>query len=543
MRVRIGTGCLFALLILTAAAAGEPASPERVRRIAARAQREKVASGYVTARKNADSNFLNSLSQTIKWLLPLDGRKEAEKLLAEIRSVNPEYANLKDLEKLVAAASADKPLDDVKARELTNRVASAKRSRASDLISLARTCYDAGLMAYAYDLLWQALKNDPDNVLCRTAIGQQKSGNEWISRYAAKQLSSGNVYCPKVGWVPKNDLARYEKGEWCEGGKWMPMAEANKLHADLKNPWIIETENFTLNSTASREKAIEISERLEATRELCFREYLEYFMRGSKARAAQLLFNAPSDKKLLVYYFGKQADFLAGVPRSSGIIARSAGVYMPDQHASYFYYDPNFGPFQIIVMQHEVIHQILGEYARGGARAPWLTEGVASALEHGQLAGDGRLSLGTGYAHPDVASAARMLKQGKLPSITGLMSANHNAFHAEPGRAANYTASGALCRFLMDYKEGSYATDFLEYLYDCYAGRAAPLSTYINMEPAEIETAFKRYLEGYQPVAARSHDSGMEVAGNPKSSKSKSSDNPFESGGSGKDSPFVRREE
>jgi hypothetical protein len=542
--MRAWLGCLFVFALSAGVIAGQ-AAPERATRAAARDSRSKVAASYIAAKKSAEGNYLSSLSQTVKWLVTLDAKAEATTLLNEMREVNGEYSNLKSLETLVADVAAPKALEDAKRKEMDARLLSARRSRAGDLTRLARTCYEAGLMAYAYEIMWDALHCDPDNAICRAAVGHEHVDKEWVSRYAAKQMAQGNAYCPNVGWVPKGALDRYKGGEWCEAGKWMPIADANKAHATIGNPWVIETENFTLKSTATREKAIEIAERLEATRELCFRAYLEFFMRGSKSRGTQLLFNAPSDKKLIVNYYGSKNDYIEGLnalPRASDLLRRSAGCYMSDQHASFFYYDPNFGPFQLKVMQHEVVHQILGEYVTiggGAARMPWLSEGVAMCLEHGGIGPDGRLELFDGYENPDVAACARTLKQGKLQAVPGLISLKHEYFHAEPGRHEHYVESGALCRFIMDYKDGSYTKDFLEYLYDCYKGDGANLTDYLGLEPAELDTAFKAWLEGYKTPVMKA-EAKIPAA---KADRAKQPDDDGLRRGPGGENPFIRRED
>jgi hypothetical protein len=541
MRVGLWGSVVLVFLFSNLCCAGQPGDRERARRNAARENRANVARSYVNVRKSAESAYLNALASAVKWLCTQDAQAEAAGVIDEIRTTDEKYLNLKDLEKLAGGITQPKALDDAKRKELDSRIASARKTRSGSLMPLARTCYDAGLMAYAYDLVFDCLRSEPENAIARVAVGQVKSGNEWVSRYTASQRQAGNVYCDEIGWVPGAQAARVKAGEWCENGKWMTLAEANKLHASLSNPWIIETENFVLKSTATRGQALLIAERLEATRELCFREYLEFFMRGSRNRGTQLLFNAPSDKKLVVNYYGRKSDFESAIgalgtsPDQKKLMLRSAGLYSLRQHASFFYYDPNFGPFQIIVMQHEITHQILGEYACGAAGQTWLSEGVAKVLEAAQFGDDGRLVNQTGYDHPDIMTTASMLKSGKAPSASQMMNLSHEAFHSEPGRHANYVVSGALCRFLLDFKEGSYAADFLEYLYDSYRGDHPNIAEYLNMEPAALDVAFKGYLEAFatkQTNAPKSEPVKVAAADTPnKAPEAKSpsdSRNPFE---------------
>jgi len=149
-------------------------------------------------------------------------------------------------------------------------------------------------------------------------------------------------------------------------------------------------------------------------------------------------------------------------------------------------------------MQHEITHQILGEYSAGGTFTPWLSEGVAEVLEAGAEQSDGRLVLPHGYRHPDVAKASALMRQNALPSVPTLLSLNQETFHTEPNRHTNYVASGALCRFILEMKDGLYAADFLEYLFDAYRSRGSvKLSEYIGMDSETLDKQFKAYLTDY----------------------------------------------
>ncbi|MFH0939288.1 MAG: hypothetical protein V1899_08405 [Planctomycetota bacterium] len=491
----------FILPALCQASQPAPASGERLRRKEARRVREKIAQDYVGARRSAETLYLKALTEMAKWLITLNAQTDAKKVVTEIKSADSQSAGLADLEKLMSGLTTSNELNDQQRKDFEKRLNLARQQRDDKLLALARTCYEAGLLGYAYDLVWECLEINSDNAVARVAMGQVKVGNEWVSRYAATQLQQGNVYVSEVGWVPKTAAERIKAGEWGESGRAMSMADADKLHANRSTPWIIETENFTLKSTATRKQALAIAERLEAIRTLCFRQYLEFFLRGSKTKGAQLLFSAPDKKKLLVNYYGCKDDFIAVMqkfktsPANKEVILNSAGIYSLFDHASFFYYDPIFEQQQMVIMQHEVTHQVLSEYARDGAVFPWLAEGAAESLEAAQLNHDGRLQLPRSDAHPNVIGAAKMLAQGVLPPLSPLLTMRHEIFHQEPYRRNNYLLSGALFRFLLDSNHGIYAADFLEMLYDSYRGKVGRLIDYIDLDDIALEKAFRGYLE------------------------------------------------
>jgi hypothetical protein len=301
--------------------------------------------------------------------------------------------------------------------------------------------------------------------------------------------------------VPGEAVSRVNKGDWLEDGKWITLAQADALHAAVATPWQIETDNFILKSTASRQQAIQVAERLETIRQFCFRQYLEFFMRGSTKQGAQLLFNQTAPKKMLVYFFGTKEDYEAVVkrdfPGKEKELGRMVGFYSPAKHNSYFYQmEGARASLSIQVMQHEVTHQILGEYVHTGAPPVWAVEGVARVLECARPAGDRPLVLPTGCYHPAVYHAALMLKDDTLPSIVKIMQKDHEAFHDEKTESDNYGVSGAFCRFLLEMQNGAYAADFLEYLYDAYRNpHPSALSDYLAMDNTELEAAFRIYLK------------------------------------------------
>ena len=205
---------------------------------------------------------------------------------------------------------------------------------------------------------------------------------------------------------------------------------------------------------------------------------------------------------MLVWYYGSKDDFEAFVKKemkgdAQDVTLKSVGCYVPRAHASFFYrYSDNFGS-EKTTMQHEVTHQILGEYVAGGLPPVWLVEGVAVAMQEARPDSHGRLFIPQGLRHYAVAVAAKQLEKGKLPALSDLLSMNYTRFHQPTDRSLHYDVSGALCRCLLELDNGNYGPDFLEYLYDSYHGGFKPnLADYIGMDTAALEQRFQHYLTG-----------------------------------------------
>ena len=483
-------------------------NPESIRRFQDRQVRQKIAKDYDEAKMRACHSATDQMADILQILVTNKNKDEAAVLLKQIAALEPKNASLARFSKFIEDINDPQPMTDLQKKDLADRLARAKKARAVGLNSLARTCYSAGLMGYAYDLLDEMIENDPDQLNARKAMGHVKVGNAWHSQYDAIQLSTGQVYVPEYGWVAKANVERVKKGEWFEKDKWMSLEEANKLHKNLDTPWVIETQNFKMVSTATRKQAVELSEKLEEIRHFCFRQYLEFFLRGSPKTGGELLFNQAAQAKMVVNFQGSKADYNTIIMRdfrdhNPELTLRSAGFYSPRAHASYFYYQADYGEFLDILLQHEVTHQILGEFQRGGDPPVWLAEGVAEVLGRGVYNEENRLVLPKGARHGSVEAVAELMNSGKLISVGDLLNLSHDQFHAEPGRRNNYEVSSAFCRFMLEYKNGLYSVDFLEYLNDQYKGTSAlSLYPYVALDARALDKAFREYLSAavvYRP--------------------------------------------
>jgi hypothetical protein len=508
MKALVASVALLACLLsdVTRAATANPAaapavlSREGQQRVAARQMRTQLAKDYVTARRRILSPYVSGLEKLAGWLIEQKAKTEAEAVLKELAQEDPENAQLAKLKTDAGGITAPQALGEAQKKDCEQRLASARRAGAAGLVDLARKCNNAGLVNYAYDILQDVMQVYPDEVTARTAMGFVKVGNEWLPTFVAAQQKRGLKYLPDIGWVPAQTVERIGKGEWCENGKWMKMDEADKLHASFDNPWIIDTENFTLKSTCTRKLAVRISEKLEAIRQCCFRQYLDFFLRGSGKKGAQMLFNLAAADKLVVNYYATKEDYVTAIKRgrfgdSAGLLERSAGFYSTGPHASFFFHHDWGNNESLSIMQHEVTHQILGEFSHGGGPV-WLAEGMAETLEYAKPNADGWLEIPSGRKHPDVKQTALWLKANSLQPAKVLLGLTENTFHQEPNRNRNYKWAGAFCRFLLEFEDGVYATDFLEYGYDSYVHRAkTPVTDYLGLTEEALDTAFREYLK------------------------------------------------
>lgn len=475
------------------------------RRAADRQVRMSAAKSLPEAIKRANAPYVAALTGACQWLIGLQAKNDASAVLAEVEGLDDKNQALPDLKKKVEELAAPAVLDEAKQKELATRLKTARKSRAAAIADLAATYYRTGLSRLACDLLQQVLNCDPDNPAARQALGQVHAGTEWKDAFSAQQTQRGSVYVPDMGWVPAAAAERAKNGEWFENGRWLPVEEADKLHAEAAKAWVIETQYFTLKSTASRKQSVQTAERLEGFRQACYRECLDFFLR--EKRSPQMYFVQASTKKMLVNLFSAKADYDAAIKKEfkaagafQAILQILPGFYTPYTHASYFNQATALAlPEQLrtIFMQKQVAGQIFSEYAQTGMAGPkpWIGASVCGAMQSAAPDNSGSFSVPSGRQHEAVAKAAEMLKGGNLPPLQTLFTLEGPQFD-NPLMPGNTETASALCRFLLETKDGAYALDFLDFVYDSYKGlKSANLGDYIGMDTAALEKEFQAYLK------------------------------------------------
>ena len=344
----------------------------------------------------------------------------------------------------------------------------------------------------AFDLFQYVLLLDPQNGRAHKGLGNVRVEGRWLRRFAAERLRAGFRWDSRRAWVPRNggEAAAAEGAVW-DDGRFVPLDEANRRHADPERPWVVQTEHFELRSTADLHRVAWLAERLEAFYLAMFRQY-DLFFAGPDG-AAVVFGIAPQPKPLLVHVYRDRAQYLA----HSGGRADSAGFYSRAAHASFFY---DTGE-EVAVLQHELTHQILGETAAGAAPS-WLAEGAAVYLEAAAFR-HGVLEVGGVEQNPDVAAYRRGVLAGgdewTLRQVLDL--ATGDAWQAGGLSHKNYRAAGATVFFLCRFDGGRYRADFVEMLRDAYRGslRSADVEAYFNLPLDVLEDMMRRFYEASGP--------------------------------------------
>jgi hypothetical protein len=146
-------------------------------------------------------------------------------------------------------------------------------------------------------------------------------------------------------------------------------------------------------------------------------------------------------------------------------------------------------------MQHELTHQILGEFSDGGGGGgPWLAEGAAVYLQYAEFR-NGTLSLGGLKDNSRVAEYRRNLRAGQkehsLKTMLETFGPNGNWDQGEISK--NYRGAGAVVYFLMTFDGGRHRADLIQLLRDAYFSRPRPVEEYFGITVAGLDALMDRF--------------------------------------------------
>jgi hypothetical protein len=384
----------------------------------------------------------------------------------------------------------------VDARRFESRLEQVVKPLADRLLAAVDKCLAAREPGLGFDLFQYLIRVDPENARARKALGQTKVQDRWLRPYEAEQFRAGWVWDDRWGWILARERARYERGEYfdAEARRWDAIASWNRVHAEPSTPWRLRSEHFELISTADLELSVKVLKRLEDFFLQAFGEYDVFFAKPGSARGADLIFGvAPTSKRLVVHFYRDAAQFkrFASPPTDW-----AAGFYSGSTGASYFYADG--GGFGVTVLQHELTHQILGEFSEGGAPA-WLAEGAAVYLEDAFFQ-DGVMTLGAFENRRRVGEYTRNVRAGRPEhSLRRMLEFVTGRDWDRGDIAQNYRGAGAAVYFLMTFDGGRYRGDFIDFLRDTYHRAGRPIEDYFGLSIESLDFLMDRFYRECTP--------------------------------------------
>src|SRR5262249_31559008 len=131
------------------------------------------------------------------------------------------------------------------------------------------------------------------------------------------------------GWVPKKDVAHWDKGERPFANGWLAEKdEIEKCQTNEYRAWVVESEHFEVHTNVSRAAGYEFGQLLEDYYQQFFRTFISFF---DMEKGVELLFNVqPLKKKHVVLYYPSRAKYLQHIKAEHGndkLAVDSCGIY------------------------------------------------------------------------------------------------------------------------------------------------------------------------------------------------------------------------
>ena len=373
-----------------------------------------------------------------------------------------------------------------------------RRARADELYQQARQAA-AGRGGEAYQILWNVLREDPDQPDARRALGYTLHEGAWLTRFELEKRRSGQVWHERFGWIPQDHVARYEAGERFYLGRWIPAEREAELRADLSRGWQVLTEHYSIRTNHSLEAGVRLATRLERLHAVWRQLFVTYY--ASPRQIAEAFVRkplAPPARRLQVIYYRDRAEYLRELRSEAAQIEITTGFYQGEKEIAYFFAaDEEDIPTQY----HEATHQLFGEsrpIARGvGADGNfWIVEGIACYMESLQQRDDGRWTVGGLDAQRVLAARQRFVDDRLYVPLAELTALGMRDLQQHPQIRSIYSEATGLTQFLLHGLDGRYRDATIQYLLAVYTGRDRPttLQELTGSNYTELDAQYSAYM-------------------------------------------------
>ena len=407
-----------------------------------------------------------------------------------------------------------KDLPDVE-KTWRQRLRAVQKEHAEKVFAKAKTALDAGMISFAYDLVREVARHNPDHKFARKLLGYERYGDEWVTIYAEKMLKQKHVLTEKYGWLRQDYVERYQQGERFCNGKWVSAAREAELRRDFEHAWMIQTDHYKIYTNHSLEMGVELGRHLEDFYRIFFQtfagflsspEQLKKLFTGVAAKG-----NAASDPFVVHYYHTEEEYVIRLQKKLRQPVKGTSGLYLsgernvPDERVAHFFHNLTATEEErLATMFHEATHQLFSEAYTTNPKVGvesdfWAIEAIACYMESFHRQGDS-FSLGDPHYIRFQNAQFRLLNDNYYVPLQALCSMGMDAFQSDPNRSQNYSQGSGLAHFFMHYDEGAYRDAFIAYLAAIYdrnpKKRANPpsLSQLTEVTNAKLDQQYRDYI-------------------------------------------------
>lgn len=383
---------------------------------------------------------------------------------------------------------------------------------AKELYALSRQAANAGHVGFALDLIREVVRHDSDHVQARKILGFVRSGDEWVSAFEAQMIKDRKVWTDEFGWLPKDHVARYERGERYYRRQWMGAAKEAELRREFVNAWEIRTEHYLVKTNHSLERGVVLAKKLEDFHGLFFQMMAGFF--NSTAEVQQLFAGgnakplAGDARRNVVHYYRTREEYIAVLkPETKQPIEITKGIYFPTNQIAFFFFDPESEDES--TLYHEATHQLLSgsrpKNIEVGVKSDfWIIEGIACYMESFQRDGS-RFSVGDPGTQRLQAARTHFVKDDYYVPLRDFTRMGMTAFQTAKEIRKNYSQGAALTHFFMHYDDGRYREALIEHLSQIYSPTKAvrenpdSLADLTGVEDEVLDGQYAEYIRQLTP--------------------------------------------
>jgi len=398
------------------------------------------------------------------------------------------------------------------ATKVESTISPARKEQAQDCFRRARLACEQDDVGAALRLATQAVYLNPDHEDARRVLGYRRIGDVWAGSYAARRLDKGEIWHSQFGWIPAEDVARYEAGDRRLGKQWISAEDDARRHATIDRGWQIRTDHFRVITNYRRKDASELAVRLETLYQLWQQLFGEFYLDGPTLlrRFDGNSISGYRSNPFHVAYYGSREEYNATLRRQQPRIGITLGIYFDKTRKSHFFAGPDQDPGTIY---HEAVHQLFYESARsshhlGALANAWILEGVAcyfESLQEHQDPSTGRFfTLGTAGAGRLPAARHRRLVDDYYVPLAELSALGMTDLQRRTDIARLYSQSAGLATFLIHGQDGKYRSALVKLLRLIYTGRdkSTSLQQLTGCDFAVLDRQYREFLEQLPPPAA-----------------------------------------
>ena len=486
-------GCLVVTFAMGAGMVAAAAPPVDLARLDAEFQATAV-----TLARRADAAGAGDLAATIRdWHVAGDGNRCVAFTIP---------AHMKERKR-----SEQMPNADAATIAIEEGFLALRRRRAANLLDLAIAAAREEQSVAAFDLLFRAVRDDPDLERAREIGGWVRRGDRWVWPEAATRLDRGEEFDPAFGWLPRGRLGRYRAGERYDRGRWIPAAEDAAREVPVERGRRFDTDHWELLSTAPLETAAAVAETLEETF-LVWQQVFAAF--GIPARDAERTFltrGRPTAREPFAAVLCRdRGQYVAELERFEPLAPESNGLYwlptrtlwLPAAAA-----EPGLSAADrrppLHTLRHEATHQLFTEMRRPPAVSPlagercgfWVIEAVAGFMESIERTDFG-WTVGGPAAGRMPAARRLLVEDGFHVPLAELTPLGRKEFQADARLVRLVDEIAGLADFFMTGEGGRHRAPFIAYLTRVYAGTASAdtLARLCDTGYAELDEAYRRHL-------------------------------------------------